>query len=255
MTETTTNHLYAPIIEFAQNEARELKVLLPPLPSVEELEAITGKMWAIDRPLIDSVRRHLDDWGAAPGHAYDEHLEWVASNAAYVAIMECNERGVMGELREEIIQRTWRLGLLHDLQRWRGYGKEHQIEGMKATRQKLLELGVYDDYLPQQVLDHDEMVVSPHNDPRFDIPFFSVFAVDHLNWGREWERKHWENLAQKGIEVSVGIHDYGFMKRLAASPNLNQTRWGQEVALPYINFGITIAESVESQFSTAVEEE
>mgnify|MGYP001619157304 CR=1 FL=1 len=58
-------------------------------------------MWAVDRSLIDAVRRHLDDWGTAHGHTYVEHVEWVASNAAYVAALECNERGITGELREE----------------------------------------------------------------------------------------------------------------------------------------------------------
>lgn len=242
---------YDKIVSVAKTKAEQLKKDLPSLPADEELEPFEGQMWAIDRELIDTVRRHLDEWGVTHGHGFEEHIEWAAKNAAYVAAMECEEKGIKGDLRDEIIQRAWRLGLLHDIQRWRGWRKEdaHALEGMKATRQKLQELGIEDSYLLDQVFLHDELKVQSRNDPRFDLPFFSVFAVDHLNWSREWEEIRWKGLAKKKVSPQEAIHDYQFMLDLRDSPNLQQTKWGRTVAIPYIDYGIAIARHVESVFS------
>lgn len=106
-------------------------------------------------------------------------------------------------------------------------------------------------YLLDQVLLHDKFKVSPRDNPRFDIPFFSVFAVDHLNWGREWEEIHWKSRKKQGIPPGKAIHDYQFMLPLRDSPNLKQTKWGQEVALPYIDFGVAIAKHIEKAFSVS----
>jgi Trm5-related predicted tRNA methylase len=93
------------------------------------------------------------------------------------------------------------------------------------------------------------MEVKVRDNPAFDIPFFSVFVVDHVNWGREWEKERWEGLARKKVDTSQAIHDYQFMYNLQKSPNLQQTVWGREIALPYVTFGIQIAKHVESTFA------
>jgi hypothetical protein len=59
------------------------------------------------------------------------------------------------------------------------------IEGSRVAAQMLNELDIKDPYLPEMVLNHDEMEVEPKNELQFDIPFYSVFAIDHLNWGLE----------------------------------------------------------------------
>lgn len=197
--------LYEQVIQVAKTRATELKPHLPTLPTNEELEPIIGKIYAVDRPLVDTVRRHLDEWGQGHGHEF-EHLEWVAASGVYAAALECDERGIRGEIRNEILRRTWRLGLIHDLQRWRGFDKIHGIEGMKAARQKFSELGLEDELLTEQVLIHDDPAIMPRNDPRFDIPMFSVFAVDHLNWGLEWEEVRWRGFKRNGTPVSEIIH-------------------------------------------------
>src|SRR5688572_21820954 len=130
MSERPTEVSYEAVLFTAKKRADELKSALPQLPSTEELEPIIGLMWSRDRQLIDSIRRHLDEWGTGHGHGF-EHLEWVAANGSYVATLECNEKNIRGEMREEIIQRAERLGLTHDLQRWRGYQREHALEGMQ----------------------------------------------------------------------------------------------------------------------------
>lgn len=250
--EPTPSFSYDQIISVAHAKANELRPSLPILPSDKQLEPFLGKMWATDRPLIDSLRRHLDEWGVrSPERDFERHLEWVAIRSAYVADLECNERGIFdSKLREEIIQRAWRLGLLHDIQAWRGWTLEHQIEGMKAARQKLEELGIKDEYLEDQVLLHDKQSVEPRNNPAFDIPFFSVFAVDHLNWGLEWEGAIWRTFAKRQVSPSQAIHDYQQTLRLKNSPNLQQTKWGREVVVPWVDFGIKIAQHVEKAFST-----
>jgi hypothetical protein len=243
---------YDQIISVAKEEAARLRPSFPALPTNKELELFIGRMWAIDRPLIDTIRRHLDEWGVrSPERNYEGHLEWVAVRAAYVAALECDERGIFdSKLREEIIQRAWRLGLLHDIQAWRGWTPEHQIEGMKAAQQKLEELSIQDEYLEDQILLHEKLNVEPRNNPAFDIPFFSVFAVDHLNWGLEWEKVKWRSFAKKQVSPSQAIHDYQYMLRLKNSPNLQQTKWGRKVATPWVDFGIQIAQHVEQTFST-----
>lgn len=250
-TEEIPGITYDQIITEAKKKAAELKEDLPSLPTEEELEPYGGWMWTVDRQLIDATRRHLDEWGVGHGHGFEEHLEWVAKVSAYVADMECRKRDIGGNLRNEIVQRAWRLGFLHDLQRWRGWEPEraHTIEGMKATRQKLEELGIDDNYLLDQVLLHDKLKVQPRNDPRFDIPFFSVFAVDHLNYGTQWEENFWRGMAGKNVPPKEAIHDYEFMTRLRESPNLQQIEWGREVVIPYIDFGISIAKHIEGLFS------
>lgn len=240
---------YEKIISVAGLKAHELRSTLPPLPSDKDLEPYEGRIWAVDRRLVDSVRRHLDTWGVAFHQGFNEHPSLVSKLSAFVADRECEEEGITGQLREEIIQRTWRLGLLHDLQRWRGYGPEHQIEGMKAAGQVLQDLGIKDGYLEDQILQHDKLEVETRNNPAFDIPFFSVFAVDHLEWGREWEKSKWEGFSAKGILPEKAIHDYKFMYRLLNSSNLQQTKWGRSVAIPYIRFGVSIAEHVKKTFS------
>ena len=242
------NVTYDQIITAASLKADELRSLLPKLPSNKELELYDNKINAVDQQLIKAVKMHLDKWGVAYGHAFEEHHRKIASLSAYVADIECRERNITGEIKDEIIQRSWRLGLLHDIERWRGHGIEHQKEGARVTKQKLEELEIRDQYLIEQVLLHDDMEVKSRNNPAFDISFFSVFAVDHLNWGTEWERQKWEGHKKKKTPPEQAIHDFKFMFILLNSPNLQQTKWGREVVLPYINFGIEIARHVEKTF-------
>lgn len=241
------NRVYRAIIAEAQAKAQELRHTLPPLPSQQALEPFAGRMYARDASLIASIKRHLEAWDVAHARGFD-HLEWVGVNGAFVAAEECQERGINGDMREEIIQRAWRLGLLHDLQRWWGYGKEHMIEGSLAAQQLLHEQNLADPYLAEQVRVHDDVVIEARNDPRFDIPLFSVFAVDHLNWGLERKKALWEEFQKKQVDPEKAIHDYAYLERMHQSPNFQQTRWGREVALPYIGFGLAIARHIEQLF-------
>lgn len=101
-----------------------------------------------------------------------------------------------------------------------------------------------------QILLHDKLNVKPRNNPAFDIPFFSVFAVDHLNWGLEYEEAKWKSFARGQIPPDQAIRDYQHIVRLENCPNLQQTKWGREVTVPWVGFGIQIAQHVEQTFST-----
>jgi len=250
--ELTPTFTYDQIIDVAKKEANKFRPSLPALPTTQQLKPFLGKMWAVDRPLIDSLRRHLDQWGVrSPERNYERHLEWVAVRSAYVAASECDQRGINdSKLREEIVQRAWRLGLLHDIQAWRGFGPEHQIEGMRAAQQKLSELGIKDKYLEDQILLHDKLDVEPRNNPAFDIPFFSAFAADHLVWGLEIEEAIWKNFARRKMIPTQAIHEYQHTLKLKSSLNLQQTKWGREVVVPWVNFGVQIAQKVEQTFAT-----
>lgn len=248
--ETIPTLTYDAIIAEAKSFSSARKTNLPSLPAAEDLEPYIGVMHAKDRRLVDEVRRHIDDWGSAHGHGFEEHIEFVAAMGSYIANSECEERGIRGDLRGEIIRRAWRLGLTHDMQRWRGYQKIHAEEGMRAARQKLEELGIADDeLLLDQILIHDDLSVPPRGDVRFDIPYYSVFAADHLNWGKEWEETRWRGLAKNKIDPRSAIHDYKFMYSLLEGGNFEQTKFGREVAVPHVQFGIDIAKHIENTFA------
>lgn len=221
---------------------------LPSLPTDHDTHHFEMLMKKQDQELLTAIRMHVDTVGTAHNHSVDNHFIWVAKLASYVADHECTIRKIEKQDRERLIQTTWRLGLLHDLERWRGYGKEHMIEGSRVARSILDNLGMGDENLVHMVLLHDEMEVDPLGKLSFDIPFFSVFAVDHLNWGIEWMENKWNESEEKGIQPKDAISDYKYMYQLLESPNLKQTHWGRDVALPYIEYGISIAEHIEERF-------
>lgn len=252
--EKGSTHSYALIRDFAQRKAAELRIQmdLPALPTDDELSPLREMMWDVDVSLINAVKSHLQQKGTAPGNGFEDHVEPVAVTGAYIASLECERQKVPIAIAETIIQRTWRLGLLHDIERWRGYGRDHQTEGKKATEQILKTLGISDRFLAEQVLLHDDLEVLPRVDPEFNIPFFTLFAADHLEWGLEWERKKWDVLEKKGIPIQAAVIDYRTKHLdLLHSSNLLQTQWGQEVVIPYLQFGIEIARSVEKEFGSS----
>ena len=230
---------YSAIKDFAKRKALKLRAEsnLPTLPSEEELEETRSSMWLLDLPLIDAVIKHLYQKGVSPGNGFDDHIEQVAVLGAYVSQLECEARGIPQVYQPQLIQR------------WRGYGKDHMIEGSRASSQILNELGIQDEFLVKQVLLHDELEVQARNDERFDIPFFSHFAVDHLNWGLEWEQKKWDVLEAKSVPIGKAIIDYRTKHLdLLQSSNLQQTTWGRNIVRPYLQYGIDIARSVEKAF-------
>jgi len=242
--------IYLQIISEANSKGKELRsqTQLPNLPTKEDLEPYVGKIYAIDRSLIDEIRRHLDHHDQQPNNGFD-HLIYVATLGTYVAELECNERGITdSQLKNEILQRTWRLGLLHDIERYLGYGQIHQIEGLKETRKILSNLNIKDPYLEDQVFLHDNINVQPRNNLAFDIPFFSIFAADHLNYGLEWEKDKWDFYKVKGIDPLKAVTDINFLYPLRDGSSIRQTQWGINVVLPYLNFGIGIAEHIKKTF-------
>lgn len=248
---------YEKIMSLAKAKADQLRSGLPVLPTDEELEPFSRMMWVRDKDLISAVKRHIDVAGFrdnAPNRGFEQHLEWVAVRAAFVAAQECSLRGIFDPgLRNEIIQRTWRLGLLHDIEGRLGWQPMHFQEGARVARRILSELDIVDEdsYLVEQILLHDDLVVEPHDDPRFDVPLYAVFAVDHMLWGKEWEEDRWKNSEAKGVPPLDAVNDEQLickMQILRDGPNLQQTQWGRKVALEYIKFGLEIAREVQKNF-------
>jgi hypothetical protein len=240
----------------AQTKARELQPSLPPLPDASELSPIREMMWIADEPLIHEVRQHMMIQGTTPGHAFEDHVEPVAVLAAFVADQECHQDGIVLPNRDAILQRTWRAGLLHDIERHRGFGKEHMVEGAHAATLILADLGIDDPNLPYIVSVHDDMEIPETGTPDVDIPTFSLFAADHIHWGFEWAKDKWDDLEAHGVPPHVARSYYrssgGYMERLLNSPNLLHTAWGRNVARPYIEAGISIARAVESELGVGI---
>jgi hypothetical protein len=241
---------YDAIVSEAQSFGTQFLKKLPQLPEDEVLLPIRNRIERTDLPLIQKVQEHLGQVGTAHGHKFEEHVMWVAVRGAYVAEQECDVRSISGDEKNQIVQRAWRLGLLHDVDRNLGHTEIHMIEGSKTTERILGELNIQDSYLPEQVLHHDDMDVNPTGNNQRDVSFYSVFAVDHFLWGTEWLEKKWRGLEAKQVPVDKAIHDYQFMYGLLTSQNLQQTKWGREVAVPYVQFGIQIAERIENIFSS-----
>jgi len=241
---------YQAIISIARQKAKELKSQLPKLPINENLIQFKEIMHAEDKELIVAIHLNLKQTGKAKDRFNTDHNEKVAILSAYVASMECNFQNISEQRKRDIVKRTWRIGLLHDIERWRGWDSEHQIRGYETADSRMLpQLGIKDDYITRAILLHDQLTVDPTGNPDFDIPFSSVFASDHYLWGLLWEEERWQYLESQNIPVSNAIHDYDFMKRLTDSPNLKQTTWGKEVALPYVQYGLEIAKHIEDYFS------
>ena len=53
--ESVPTFTYDAIIGVAKDEADKLRPSLPVLPTNEQVEPFLGKMWAVDRPLIDTI--------------------------------------------------------------------------------------------------------------------------------------------------------------------------------------------------------
>lgn len=188
MKQSSSELSYEAILLAVKDKIAELKPLLPLLPTDEELKPFIQEMHDKDRRLIEAAQHHVEKKTHSLGHGF-AHLEWVAANGAYVTAWECEVQGIQGELRQEIVQRAWRLGYLHDLERWRGFQRVHAVEGQKVAQEILNDLGIKDDFLPEMVLVHDDMEIESKSDPRFDLPLFCDFAVDHVHWGLEREEE------------------------------------------------------------------
>lgn len=235
---------------------RDGQTQLPIRPTPSDLEPYIGKMYAFDKSLIAHVQRHLDKWGAAPNHSFEEHILKIAATGAFAADIECSQRGVTGERRDEIIQRAWRFGLLHDLQRVRGLRAEdrHEEESALAARYVLSDLEIHDPYLEKMVLVHDQMYVEPSGIAEIDIPFYSVFAADHLEWGLNMEGPYWQECEKKhrirSKDDLMGIVNfaYGALVGLSTSPNLRQTLFGSKVTFTNTNYGLNIVSGVRAAF-------
>lgn len=252
---------YDQIITFAENEAPELKNAynLPSLPDDIQLAPYRDWMWDKDPRLITAVQNHLRQHGIASGHSFEDHMGPIAVKSAYAADCECEIRQIGGEKRERIVQRAWRLGLLHDLQRVRGYmpDENHQVESSWAAAQILHDVGIDDPVLSRLVAIHDELEIDiiGDEDPEILIPFACMHVVDKLQWGIGVEKNRWEERRHRGDispEEAMQEANYIHMFRLLKSKILEQTDFGRNVVRPYIQYGLDLARHIKEYFLGSV---
>jgi hypothetical protein len=237
---------YEDIIREAKCHANALKDKLPSLPSHEELSPYDSIILKDYADLNTRVQEHISKKDTEPGHGY-EHLRWVAPRGGYFADLECKARNIKDEIRDRLIKRTIAVGLLHDVERYRGFGKEHAIEGSKVAKELLTRCSIKDDYIPQIIMRHDEIDLFSIGDVEFDVPFQSVFDVDHILWGLEREESFWKSREKRSIPPKEAIHDYHFLMPLR---NSFKTKHGREIGPKFIDFGIEISKHVEKTFSS-----
>ncbi|NIO44139.1 MAG: hypothetical protein GTN36_01095 [Candidatus Aenigmarchaeota archaeon] len=235
---------YEDIITEAKKHAQLLKSRLPNLPSYEELspfDSIIVKDYAV---LNAMVQEHVSKKDTEPGHGH-EHLRWVAPRGGYFADLECNARNIEGEVKQRLIKRTIAVGLLHDVERYRGFKKEHAIEGSKVAKEILARCSIEDEYIPQIIMRHDEIDLFSIGDVEFDVPFQSNFDADHILWGLEREESFWRAKEKHNIPPEEAIHDYQYLSSLR---NSFKTQHGKKIGPKFVDFGIAISKHIERTF-------
>jgi len=240
------NFTYKDIVTEAKKHAQLLKEKLPHLPSSEELSPYNSVIVKDYENLNAEVQEHVSKKDTEPGHGY-EHLRWVAPRGGYFADLECKARSIEDEMRERLIKRTIAVGLLHDVERYRGFGKEHAIEGSKVAKDLLARCSIEDDYIPQIIARHDEINLFSVGNVEFDVPFQSNFDADHILWGLEREESFWKSREKRNIPSKEAIHDYKYLFPLR---NSFKTQRGRTIGPQFIDFGIEISEHIERIFSS-----
>jgi hypothetical protein len=236
---------YEDIITEAKKHAQLLKSRLPGLPSRKELSPYNSIIVKDYAYLDAKVQEHVSRKDTEPGHGY-EHLRWVAPRSGYFADLESKARNIEDEIRERLIKRTVAVGLLHDVERYRGFGKEHAIEGSKVAKELLRKCSIEDDYIPQIIMRHDEIDLFSIGDIEFDVPFQSNFDADHILWGLERKESFWKSREKRNIPPEEAVHDYQYLFSLR---NSFKTQRGREIGSKFIDFGIEISKHIEKIFS------
>jgi hypothetical protein len=237
---------YKDIITETKKHAQLLKDRLPHLPSSEELSPYDSVIVKDYANLNSKVQEHVSKKDTEPGHGY-EHLRWVAPRGGYFANLECNARNIEDEIKQRLIKRTIAVGLLHDVERYRGFGKEHAIEGSNVAKEILTTCSIEDDYIPQIIARHDEIDLFSIGNVEFDVPFQSNFDADHILWGLEREESFWKSREKHNISPKEAIHDYQYLFPLR---NSFKTLHGKVIGPQFIDFGIEISKYIERIFSS-----
>ena len=236
---------YEDIIAETKRHAQLLKSRLPNLPSRKKLSPYNSIIVKDYADLNAKVQEHVFRKDTEPGHGY-EHLRWVAPRSGYFTDLECNARNIEGEIRGRLIKRAVAVGLLHDVERYRGFGKEHSIKGSKVAKELLRECSIEDDYIPQIIMRHDEIDLFSIGNIEFDVPFQSNFDADHILWGLEREESFWRSREKRNIHPKEAIHDYQYLFPLR---NSFKTQRGKVIGPQFIDFGIDISKHIEKMFN------
>ena len=134
--------------------------------------------------VIDLVKQRLSLVESEGGHGF-EHLEDVSTRAGYIADTECKFRHVSEELAHQVIRKALLAGILHDIERHRGFGEDHVIEGAKTARVILEKVGQVDETVITVVRNHDDMNYDTGNDLILSLVFGSIWDADHFRYGLE----------------------------------------------------------------------
>lgn len=197
----------------------------------------------LHHPLVGKINQHLEGLNTPPAHGF-AHLEYVASNAPFIANMAVDSHNVP-ELGEEIIQRTIRLGLLHDIERWRGYDRSHCTEGAKVADKILAELNIIDPYLHELIEIHDDAKFNPTGNPQFDIPAAAVFDVDHFLWFTGMRDTYWLEQEKKGIDPRESLTRTDFLDKYVDS---FRSEYGRMKANQVTGYGLGIIQHLKEWF-------
>jgi hypothetical protein len=236
---------YDLIQKTAEDCARKYRLThkIPDLPDKQQTEEYKKILYEKYLNVITKVKEHVaknESWG---GHGY-EHLEYVAVTSGYFANSECVTRGIVGKLKEDIVEMATLAGLFHDVDRHLGFGDNHMIEGGVTTK---LILGdcicekTFSEIVVSVVKNHDNFDYHP-KDEVISIVFGSVFDVDHFKWGLERETTFWRMKEKIGMPATEVIHDYKWLLPLRT---VWRTKLGKKIGSKYIDFGVFIAEEIE----------
>lgn len=220
---------------------------LPGLPTEKELTPFYEFIKRDFNPLSYEIKKHFNTVGADKNNGFD-HAIWVAVRAAYIANKECRKKGLKQKTTRTIIKRSILAGLLHDIDRHLGFGKEHMIQGEKTARKILSEYNLNNEDkedVVKTIRYHDDVNYDPEGFDEFKIVFGSVFDADHLRYGLEREGDFWDKEQRRGTKPTEVIHDYKWLYSLKGAW---KTEYGKNVGKKLIDYAIAISEHIEMTF-------
>ena len=218
---------------------------VPKLPGEKELLKYNKLLCMKYSHLIELVKNHVSHQNTWLAHDFD-HLVYISVLSSYVSEKECEFRKITGLNNvNDIIHKAMLSGLLHDIERQRGFGEDHMIEGEQTAIRLLEKVGISVKIITETVRHHDHADFKPTQNI-LQIVYGSVFDADHFRYGLEREDTFWKMKEKIGVSPEDVIHDYKFLPPLR---NAWKTHYGKEVGPKLIDFGLAVAKHIEKKFS------
>lgn len=220
---------------------------VPKLPNTNQLKKYNNLLRKKYSKVIAQIKKYLDPFRPPPGRGLD-HLESIATLAAFIAEKECRFRKLPLSKQEKIINKAILSGLLHDIERskYKGGGEGHMIEGARRAQQILTKLNIEDNIVIKVVRNHDKLDFEAKGDEILEVVFGAVFDADHFRYATEREEEFWMRKERQGMPPQEVIHYY---QKVSPLRDAWWTNYGKKVGPKLIDYALAVSKHVEKVFS------